>query len=56
MSVCLFYFRGIKISRRTLVYFGVFPAGFDLCLQTKSVFLVGAILDGLSREDSWSCF
>lgn len=59
MCVCVCYIRGIKISSvslRILVYFGVLPAGFYLCLEMKSVFLVRAILDGLSHEDSCRCF
>lgn len=45
-----------SVSLRILVYFGLLPAEFDLCLQMKSRFLVRAILDRLSCEDSSSCF
>lgn len=52
------YIRGIKIcsvSVRIQVYFGVFPAGFDLRLEMKSVFLERAILNRRSPEGSCSC-
>lgn len=57
VHVC--FILGIKIcsvSLRILVYFGVFLAGFDPCLEMKSVFLVSAILDRLDNEDSCGCF
>lgn len=45
-----------SVSLRILFYFGLLPAEFDLCLQMKSRFLVRAILDRVSSEDSSSCF